>query len=257
MRALVIAALYLVPTLWGQHNAFEVASIKQDMNVTGHGGTCRGTDSPSTNTSGAGLGRCRLSLFSLRSLVSTAYGVKYEYVLGGPGWIDTNRYTVDAKADDALPLPTRAELLRMLQVLLEDRFQLQLHRETRSVSGYELVLGKDGTKLRKATTAVPKMPAFSSIGQLSGHLSVSLIADAVSANLHVPVIDATGLEGEYVVNLKWKPLEGEPGGTSAAALESQLPGLVNVLQSLGFELKQKQVVIDFLIIDSARPLTNE
>jgi uncharacterized protein (TIGR03435 family) len=145
----------------------------------------------------------------------------------------------------------------MLQRLLEDRFELQFHRETRTVAGYELVLGKGGLKLRKATPEEPTVPAISSIGRLIGHLSLSSMATAISANLRAPVIDATDLEGEYVVNLRWKPLEGEPGATSPAVLQSELPPLVNVLQGIGLQLRPKQVPIDLLIIDSARPLTEK
>lgn len=123
------------------------------------GGGCRGKD---TKISGAlpialpRLGGCRMTRITARMLVETAYLTNGMFeidadqlVVGGPKWIDSNRFTIEARAGG--PPPTEAELKLMLQTLLADRFKLTLHRETKGdIPAYALVLAKDGPKFKQA-----------------------------------------------------------------------------------------------------------
>ncbi|MCU1328480.1 MAG: hypothetical protein JWN34_3850 [Bryobacterales bacterium] len=106
-------------------------------------------------------GRLSIECMSLRSLTAMAYGifagdkelVNRTKVVGGPKWIDTERFAISAKsADRAQAWQTMA----MLQTLLEDRFQLKTHRESRPAQVYALVIAKGGAKL---TAAEPCLPA--------------------------------------------------------------------------------------------------
>src|SRR5215472_16303958 len=82
----------------------------------------------------------------LRFLIQTAWNVKNYQVVSGPGWAASDRYDVDAKAD---PSTSREQIRLMIQALLQDRFQLALHHESRSLPIYHLVTAsKDGSKLQ-------------------------------------------------------------------------------------------------------------
>jgi uncharacterized protein (TIGR03435 family) len=135
---------------------FEVASIKLNASRGAPGDRalgCRGTDSHKPDIT-IPLGRCVARYEPLRLVVALAYGIPpaslapYEgAVLSGPSWINTEMYNIDAKADAPT---TQAQLKLMLQGLLADRFKLKLHKETKEMSVYSLVLGKNGPKLTPA-----------------------------------------------------------------------------------------------------------
>src|SRR5580692_4935133 len=90
---------------------------------------------------------------SLKGLVRLAYGVTNLQITGGPGWIDSERYNIDAKAESHPGANQQYVALqrRMLQTLLSNRFHLAIHRETRELPVYELTLAKGGPKLQPAT----------------------------------------------------------------------------------------------------------
>ncbi|HZI73051.1 MAG TPA: M56 family metallopeptidase, partial [Gemmatimonadales bacterium] len=81
---------------------------------------------------------------TVRLLVQNAYTVQPFQVVGGPAWIDAEQYEIEAKADGSA---NRAQMFLMLQSLLEDRFQLKTHRETRELPVYALVPARSGPKL--------------------------------------------------------------------------------------------------------------
>ena len=137
----------LAPTV----QKFEVASIKrcQDSDRGGGGGE------PTP-------GRVDLNCVTTANLIRMAYlafptgqpnqpvspSFLQQPISGGPSWMNTERYRINAKAEG----PVNLEMMRgpMLQALLEDRFQLKLHRETKEIQVYELTAGKSGTKLQPA-----------------------------------------------------------------------------------------------------------
>lgn len=86
----------------------------------------------------------------LRFLIQNAYSVRSYQVIGGPDWINTTHYDIEAKATDN---PTPQQMLTMLQGLLEERFKLKVHRETRELPVYELTEGRNGPKLEPAKAA--------------------------------------------------------------------------------------------------------
>src|SRR6185295_5099143 len=101
---------------------------------------------------------------TLKMLITNAYRVREFQVLGGPNWITSDRWNVEAKAEEgSIPPPppgppdptAMTPMSLMLQSLVEDRFQLRIHRETREQPIYTLVVGKDGSKL-KAVDAPPR-----------------------------------------------------------------------------------------------------
>ncbi len=133
-------------------------------------------------------------------LVQFAFGVKDDEIVGGPGWLATEKYDVSAKADTTKEL-REEELRPLLQTLLADRFRLKVHRETRELIVYSLIAAKNGPKLTEDTG-----DARSSIGTSwdSGMLtlnarkaSMASFANSLGRQLARTVIDNTGLQGEF------------------------------------------------------------
>src|SRR4030095_4317719 len=131
---------------------------------------------------------------------------------GGPNWVNEDLYEIIAKVGGA-GTPTVAEAREMLQALLADRFQLKIHRGTKEIPIYALVIGKDGSKLKESED-----PAKFSVNSTSGPRSKLVAAGVAMATLCYqigilvrdrPVRDNTGLTGHYDVTLEFTP-EGTP-----------------------------------------------
>jgi uncharacterized protein (TIGR03435 family) len=130
---------------------FEVASIKHSappanglIRIGGRGGP--GSSDP---------GRATYNFASLRDLLVAAYDVKRYQVSGGPDWLDSERFDIVAKVPEGT---TKDQAKIMLQNLLADRFKMTLHRETKELPMYALIVGPKGPKL-KETTVVDPPPA--------------------------------------------------------------------------------------------------
>ncbi len=105
---------------------------------------------------------------TLDRLIGFAYDVRAHQIVGGPKWLDTASFTIDAKAKNAIPSgPAGTQMFRtMLQALLAERFHLIVRQEMREAPVYELVVGKDGSKLRQGTEAAGGIQAKP--GELKG-----------------------------------------------------------------------------------------
>src|ERR1700733_14740555 len=119
---------------------FEVASVKPQAP-----GDTRGSIGPSP-------GAFIANGVSLKLLIEIAYYVKDFQISGGPDWIETDHYDISARAPAGF-IPTGQQMQPMLQALLADRFGLKLHRETRELPAFALVVGKGGPKLNASTFA--------------------------------------------------------------------------------------------------------
>src|SRR5262252_3570945 len=84
---------------------------------------------------------------TLSQYIQWAYNVQ-TFQVSGPAWIDSERYDISARSQGPAP---KEQLRLMLQALLKDRFQLTLHRETKDMAGYALVVAKGGPKLHEST----------------------------------------------------------------------------------------------------------
>lgn len=215
--------------------AFEVASIKP--NPTGTGTT-------TLNTSSGG----RLTAFnvSLRLLIQFAYGVKDDEIAGGPGWLGTEKYDIAAEADS--PSEFKEEELRpMLQTLLADRFRLKVHRETRELTVYSLMVAKNGPKLAEHTGEARSSTGTSyESGVLTMNAtkaSMASFANSLGRQLARTVIDSTGLRGEFDFKLEWAP---------AQTADSSSPSLFTAIQEqLGLKLESTKGPVEVVVIDSA------
>jgi len=146
-------------------------------------------------------------------------------IVGGPGWMDSERYDVQAKADCSGGTLPRERLQLMVQSLLEDRFQLKAHRETRELPIYNLVTTKDGPKIRKS--ADQTTPTFAAA--LPGP------CDPASSANTPPPFPPPG-RGGAPFDPKSSPPRGAimmmmgPGGMTMRATATPLPAIVRLLQ---------------------------
>ncbi len=222
-------------TLLLQAASLEVASIKPAV--------------PDTYGSSGEDGRngvLRMYNVSLKRCIRYAYEIPEDQILGGPKWIDELHYDILAKADRPAGEP---ELLTMLQPLLADRFQLRLHRETRSVPGYTLTVAKGGIK---ATPADPSRHSGGNGGRgfIDATASqLSTLTIRLSALLGRPVIDMTGDKRRFDFHLRWTPDDAQTGADSAP---SDKPSLFTALrEQLGLKLESRRVSADVLVVDRA------
>jgi uncharacterized protein (TIGR03435 family) len=180
-------------------------------------------------------------------MILYAYGVQELYIRGGPAWIAKESYSIEAKAED--PMTSTADLKRMLQNLLAERFKLQLHFITQESTGYSLVIGKGPAKLPpgdptasrgSVSSRVPPTATFT--GKNTG---LDTLARALSRTLSAPVENRTGLSGNYAINLSWAANDESPGPSLPTALQDQL----------GLKLESIKVPVKLIVIDHAEKPT--
>jgi len=222
--------------------AFEVASIKPSKAEPGSSGIT------------SDKGRISARNVTLRRCIRGAYNVPETQVLGGPKWIDDERYDIDAKA--ASPAGDN-DLMIMLQSLLAERFNLVFHREKRPMSGYALVVGKGGLKIQHSARDAPSFTHARRGGIDAQASTMANLAQKLTDALHLPVADFTGAEGEFDFKLQWTPEDASarpPSGgnkTGSAAADAG-PSIFAALQEqLGLKLESRKVPTEVLVIDRA------
>jgi uncharacterized protein (TIGR03435 family) len=219
-------------------------------------------------------GRVHATSMTLKFFVEMVYHVQDFQISGGPPWLASLRYDIEAKTD----APAKdSDVSAMLQQLLADRFQLVFHRETRELPVYALILArKDGklgpgmveSKEGSCTPPDPTQPSEASgkpsCGQgwgdartlRSSSVQMDYLATSLSRLLRTKVIDRTGLTGKYDITLDWTPDEriafSLPANTAKAAAESGLPDPFGALQQqLGLKLASHKESVEVLVIDHA------
>jgi uncharacterized protein (TIGR03435 family) len=267
MKFTFIAMLLSAGIGWAQTPSrpeFEVASIK--INKIG-GGT----------TFGAGNGGSGGRNVTLKALMAFAYRIQAYQILGGPSWVSSDRFDIEARAADRNSDPDQLRL--MLQSLFEDRFQLRIHREMQLSNVYALVVGKKGSRLKSSLDQIspdvngPSAPGAGPnrgvirmvAGSMTGNaVPLSHVTSLLSNRLDRIVIDKTNLTGRFDLQLQWTPDIEEnplsPGGDpipSAPADPSRPSNFVAIQEQLGLKLEPQKAPIEVLIIDHVeRPSEN-
>ncbi len=225
---------------------FEVASIKASQTLPGRGLASLRED---INTDPA---RLTMGNVSLNTAIRWAYKLGV-YEISGPDWISTTRFDIVAKATT----PVSEDQLRlMLQSLLKERFKLELHRQPSQLSGYALVVGKNGTKLHPVEGGGEGSMTGAAL-MFEGHkMPLSRLTDILSSALKTPVRDMTMLDGFYDFKLDMRPylLDRQPGdppidlpSIAMSALDSQL----------GLKLEARKIPMDVLTVDHAEKTPTE
>lgn len=258
---------------------FEVASIKQSV------------QNVQTQTS-AGLSidgaMVRYTALDLKLYLGMAFRLK-NYQIAAPDWMKSIRWDITAKLPEGA---SSKQIPEMMQTLLRDRFQMKMHRETRDLPVYGLVIGRNGIKLKEstseptgdgtaqsqslrasmsngATTVSYGDGAWFTVGnnRFEGKkLAVGLIADALSRFADRPVVDKTGLAGKYDFSMEFSPEDFRAMMVRAAvASGAELPPevlklvdassgdtLFNAVEKLGLKLESTKAPVEMLVIDDAQ-----
>lgn len=231
MLALCVAVL----TLAAEASRFEVASVKPVDPPAG----------PHVVSLIVNHGRLNIVAAELRQIVGLAYAVQRVRVVGGPVWADSDQFDIAAKAES--PDATRDEIREMLQTLLAQRFKLLVHRETKEIPAYTLVVAKGGANLK---TAKPdsQSAVTTGVGPAGGEQTVfvssplRILVNMLANTLGSPVVDQTGLDGLYDYQFDWPDR-----GSSLFASVAQL----------GLKLEAKKTPVEVLVMDRAeRPSAN-
>jgi uncharacterized protein (TIGR03435 family) len=219
--------------------AFEVAAVRVAKDDGSH-------DNDSDN------GIVRIHNYTLKRLISRAWEIDMSQIYGGPNWIDSESYDINAKIPAEF-VRAYNKVPQMMQNLLIERFQLVIHREPRQVAGYELVLTKKGSHMENAR---PGQKDSSSMNSNNSNLkaqnvTMEAFARYLSRNRDVGklVADKTGLAGGFNFDLDWMPERIESSPEPSA---DDRPSIFAALQErLGLKLEAAKVQVMAIVIDRA------
>jgi uncharacterized protein (TIGR03435 family) len=220
---------------------------------------------------------------NLRDYIGMAAKIKL-YQISGPEWLGGERFDVNAKLPDGT---TSAQVPEMLMALLEERFQMKSHRETKELPVYALIVGKGGLKLtesRADPASGPNEPvAVSAAGAQSGvtvnlgkgsyfsvagnrleakKLTTAIFSDSLARFVDRPILDLTGLKGTYDFALDVSPEDYMAMIVRSAlsagvqlppqamrALEASGDTLFSAIEKLGLKLEPRKGPVEILVID--------
>ncbi len=228
--------------------SFEVVSIKP------HAPGNDGMSSSSTATRFTVIGT------TTRLLVTDAFDIHDFQLIGGPPWLNTDRYDLEAKMEDGAPTLLSEEgqkqISPRLQSMFIDRFKLKYHRTTQEFPVYELVVQKNGPKLQEAKPDEPYGEMVSA-GQMVAHaFTMSDLAHQLSADLNRIVLDKTGVSGKYDITLRYAEDEDRPPAAYGAGAAPPDPGpsIFSALQEqLGLKLVSHKAPVGMVVIDHIEP----
>jgi uncharacterized protein (TIGR03435 family) len=216
-------------------------------------------------------GRCEFHNASIIDLISVAYDVKAEKIVGGPSWLEMDRFDVIAK----VPAGTKAEaapgsgpdaqpdtVKDMLQSLLADRFKLALHKDRRSLPTYALTASKKlqltkadgsgdtGCRLQPSTD-----PANTAVRYTCRNVSMEALASVwprLRGTPDEPVVDKTELEGLWNFDMKWS------SSPTAAGTGDGIGPADAIQKQLGLKLEKQQNPAEVLVVDrvNEKPTAN-
>jgi uncharacterized protein (TIGR03435 family) len=200
-----------------------------------------------------------------RFLMLQAYGLFESQLVGGPEWLNSDRFDIQARAESGTN-PHGREVMVLVQSLVEDRFQLKFHHEARELPVFNLVVAKGGSKLKQTvdaaahasggTRGAPPLMEMYGTGN-----TIEILISRVARQVGRPVIDKTNLAFEYDFSVKFDPrLESDAAilgvlsplrPTNDISTESGSPDLfIAIQEQLGLRLEASKAPVDVLVIDS-------
>ena len=250
----VVPALGVAAT--AQRAQFEVASVKLHT-----------SDDQRTYMVAQPGGRFVAGNITLRFLIRSAFQLQGDQIVGGPNWLDTDRFDIDARAPQA-PGPPSAQLGEMLQSLLADRFKLTTHNEKRELPVFALERARRDGSLGPGfrATACPELAvdlsrpqpctnAQTGVGSLTMRgMPLNQFTPFLSSFVNRVVVDRTGLDGRYDIELKWTPEQPAQGRGGAGEPPATDPNAISIFtavqEQLGLRLNSTRDSVDVLVIDT-------
>jgi len=227
-------AAILLSCAAAQSLQFEVAAIRPSTAAPGWGTSFETFEG----------GRVRITNEPVKLLIRVAFQLQNSQIVGGPAWLDSEPYDIEAKAG-LREKPGPEQLSPMMRNLLEDRFHLKFHREKREMNAFALVVASGGSKLQPAAenevNGMKTSTARDTSQLMATATSMRLLASYVGNRLGRIVVDQTGLSGVYDFKVEWAPDQ---------ATDSSAPSLVTALrEQLGLKVESQKVPLEILVID--------
>jgi uncharacterized protein (TIGR03435 family) len=200
-------------------------------------------------------GRFVAKNISVEDLVQRAYYLPKSQIAGGPSWLDSNRYDIEAKMSDSQyheierldKSQQEYQIHLMLQSLLADRFKLTVSHRPKEIKAYALVVAKGGPNLHASGTPEPVEPkrtndggAFPMIALRQMDSPLGALAAFLTEQFGRPVIDRTGLKGSYDIKFQ-VPIDPE------ADRESQITTALQ--DQLGLKITSQKATVDTIFIE--------
>lgn len=191
---------------------------------------------------------------NLLAMLMEAFNLHDYLIEGVPAWGKSQHFDVQGKILDATPEQIKALTLEqrraMLAAVLQQRFGLKTHWVTRDKPEYELIVAKNGSKLKesteKQTSSALNMNALDAT-----RITTDDLAKDLAARLEKPVVNKTALTGRYDIKLKWS-VEGQKLNGDDAQDEETAPSMFTaVKETLGLELKPSHGPVQVLVVDAA------
>lgn len=225
--------------------AFEVASVRKTASTLS-----------GSNTWNTTPGRLMAANWTLRQYVMIAYDMKdVSHVLKGPGWIDVDRYDVDAKlsTDDTSgnSKENDAAILAAFRELLRERFGLATHKDRQATTVYSLLVAKSGSRLRPSEPGERLSNKWNATKLTSTAASLDTLADVFTRIVGSPVINKTGISGTFDVTLQWT-------AESRAAMPNETPTpsgpsiFAAIQEQLGLRLEPEKGTREVIVIDTTQ-----
>jgi bla regulator protein blaR1 len=252
MICIVAAGILCSALSAAQSSQFDVASIKPHLRVAGR---------PDPQSLRVEPTRLSYTNANLLACIQAAYGIPGEgrpdyRVVGGPDWLTTVRVDIEATTDHAV---TKDQLMIMLQSLLADRFKLKAHRESRDLRVYALTVGKNGPKFarakedeRETLQQARKKDEVDEWQLIVQKNSIARFTEYLSRQLDQPVIDKTGLQGEFSFTLHWIPDVNPPVSVTPPVTRPDVfgpAGIQAIEDQLGLKMENTRSPVDVLVID--------
>ncbi len=206
-------------------------------------------------------GMVHYSNLALRDLIAIAYGVK-TYQIEGPDWMESTRFEIQGKVPAGV---SDTHIPDMVQTMLAERFGLVTHRETKDHAVLALVAEKSGAKLKPAENPIPVSSGSGrggggfriEIDDAGAHVkatsaTLTAVADTVSRFSEKPVVDQSGIEGQYDFDLVLSPSALRagrgPGGPTEESAEG--PGsLADAFLKYGLKLEPRKAPMPTIVVD--------
>jgi uncharacterized protein (TIGR03435 family) len=197
-------------------------------------------------------------------LMAFAYDLPARQITGKPGWMDTDKWDIEAKPDTP-GMPSESQVRVTLQKLFTERLGLQFHEEKRKMAAYALLVSKDGLKMTKTTdgSLPPSMLLYPRGVIIAKSATIAdLVRQLQDHVLGQPMVDKTGLEGRWDFTMRWMPDEMQftdmPVPLPRSDYDANAPPLFTAIQQqLGLKLEPQKTDVPVLVVDHvAHPSPN-
>jgi uncharacterized protein (TIGR03435 family) len=194
---------------------------------------------------------------TLVDMIVQAYPTRRIQMQGGPGWIDSDRFDVMAETDPAAGEVKTPQMRLMLRTLLEQRFALKFHTESKEMPVLALVPAKTGAKLVECKDDEKTSLTPGDRGQLVfRRMPMVGLVNTMANILHTPVVDGTGITGFYDFTLDPDRFAGQDAAADPSRKESFADlVVVAVREQLGLRLEKQRATLEITFIDQAEPPT--